>query len=342
MTLEQLEKIQNTINYKFDNVDLLQQAFVRRSYSSEYGGEDNEVLEFIGDKSLDLAVIRILMDKYGEVHYGLDGFSEFRVNDPDYKSSKSKEGKFTNLKRELVESKALANCITELGLNEYLILGKGDRKMEVQNKDSVKEDLFEAIIGAVTIDSDYDLDVITDVVETMIDFDKFFEEGEDDNYVGLVQEWCSKHDFKNPSYEYEEEHTLYGDYKCKLAVEGFEFYFIGRGESKAKARMDAASAMYSYLDEHGYIEDPILEAIGEADEDRAISQLKELADKRLIEEPIYEFSYYMDNRGKTLWDCVVTVEGHGKASVNGYPTKQSAKKDAAYIMLKGILTEEDY
>ena len=44
-----LEFIQSQIGYYFNNLDLLQQAFTRRSYSEENGGENNEVLEFIGD-----------------------------------------------------------------------------------------------------------------------------------------------------------------------------------------------------------------------------------------------------------------------------------------------------
>ena len=62
-----LESIQNTIGYEFNNTDILQQAFVRRSYSEEHGGQNNEVLEFIGDKALDLAVIRIMMDEFGQI-----------------------------------------------------------------------------------------------------------------------------------------------------------------------------------------------------------------------------------------------------------------------------------
>ena len=58
MEQKDLVFIQDQIGYHFQNTDLLQQAFVRRSYSKEYGGEDNEVLEFIGDKVLDLIVIK--------------------------------------------------------------------------------------------------------------------------------------------------------------------------------------------------------------------------------------------------------------------------------------------
>lgn len=46
--------VQEQIGYDFKNLDLLQQAFTRRSYTAENGGENNEVLEFIGDKALDL------------------------------------------------------------------------------------------------------------------------------------------------------------------------------------------------------------------------------------------------------------------------------------------------
>ena len=57
--------VQAQIGYNFKNIDLLIQAFTRRSYSKENGGENNEVLEFIGDNALDFAVIRLLVEKYG-------------------------------------------------------------------------------------------------------------------------------------------------------------------------------------------------------------------------------------------------------------------------------------
>ena len=64
MNDKDLESIQGRIGYTFNNLDLLQQAFVRRSYSKENGGEDNEVLEFIGDKALDFVIVKLLAEKY--------------------------------------------------------------------------------------------------------------------------------------------------------------------------------------------------------------------------------------------------------------------------------------
>ena len=65
MDTNDLIGIENQIDYKFKNRDLLQQAFVRRSYSAENGGANNEVLEFIGDKALDFVVVQLLTEEYG-------------------------------------------------------------------------------------------------------------------------------------------------------------------------------------------------------------------------------------------------------------------------------------
>ena len=58
----------------------------------------------------------------------------------------------------------LSARIDELGFTDFLIMGKGDRKINAQNDIHVKEDLFEAILGAVAIDSDWDMQSMQDVV----------------------------------------------------------------------------------------------------------------------------------------------------------------------------------
>ena len=70
MDTNDLIGIENQIDYKFKNRDLLQQAFVRRSYSVENGGANNEVLEFIGDKALDFVVVQLLTEEYGYLRAG--------------------------------------------------------------------------------------------------------------------------------------------------------------------------------------------------------------------------------------------------------------------------------
>ena len=60
-----IEEVEYLLEYSFENENLLLQAFTRRSYSQENGGENNEVLEFIGDRVLDYFVIKIIADEFG-------------------------------------------------------------------------------------------------------------------------------------------------------------------------------------------------------------------------------------------------------------------------------------
>ena len=161
---DQYTEIEQQIGYEFENRTLLQQAFTRKSYTAEtHDGNNNEVLEFLGDKVLDLIVVKALSEYYGD------------VNDRNEYESEYAEGKLTEIKKRLVESKMLAKRIDELGFAEYLIMGKGDKKNNVQNDTHVKEDLFEAILGAVAIDSGWDIDAMQDAVEMMLHLDFYLD-----------------------------------------------------------------------------------------------------------------------------------------------------------------------
>ena len=64
------DEIEQLIGYEFDNRLLLRQAFTRKSYTNEtHDGDNNEVLEFIGDKVLDLIVVKALSEYYGVINY---------------------------------------------------------------------------------------------------------------------------------------------------------------------------------------------------------------------------------------------------------------------------------
>ena len=73
---EHLDDVQKKIGYWFDNTDLLFQAFTRSSYSSQHGGENNEVLEFLGDKVLDFYVTKVIADRFGFVKSQSDYYDE--------------------------------------------------------------------------------------------------------------------------------------------------------------------------------------------------------------------------------------------------------------------------
>ena len=186
--------VQAQIGYTFQNLDLLRQAFIRRSYTEEHGGENNEVLEFIGDKALDLAVVQLLVKRYGYIDAGSP--AEFACD--------HREGELTRIKSRMVERKNLARRMEELGFAEHLIMGKSDLQNNVQEELSVQEDLFEAILGAVTLDCNWDLSTISSVVEAMLVPEDFFQEDTETNYVRLIQEWEEKKNGVIPWYWFEE------------------------------------------------------------------------------------------------------------------------------------------
>ncbi|MBD5085918.1 MAG: hypothetical protein HDT32_00855 [Clostridiales bacterium] len=340
LTLEQINQIEQIIGYVFKNKYLLQQAFIRKSYSSENGGQDNEVIELIGDNALGLAVVRIMMKKFGMI-------TEDEERSPRYFQTKYGEGKFTDIKKDLVNKKALSKAMDSLGFHNYLIMGKGDIKQKRQNDRSVKEDLFEAIIGAVTLDCDWDMDVITCVVKNMIDFDAHFNNDLDknQNYVGAVQEFYQANRMGLPSYQYmsgfdcaigESTKNTYnrgeGPVKCQL-VSG-NIHYNGYGYSNAEAKEKCAECfLCGLINNNTYALELIIAAIGEPDENEAIRQLNELSQKKLISKPIYTFEQEYDDSNNIQWKCTCLVEECRRRYSNYASSKKEAQRLSAYDAL---------
>lgn len=344
-----IKQIENTIGYTFKNKDLLQQAFVRRSYSEEKGGQNNEVLEFIGDKALDFAVIRLMMLRFGKITEDKE-WSEFKLTNPKYFKTKLGEGKFTDIKTMLVQKKALSNCMDKLGFHKQLIMGKGDVEQGIENEDSVKEDLFEAIIGAVAVDSDYDMNEITYVVDAMLDLDAFFnnerfDEDSDHNYVSWLQEWTQGEGYGLPNYEYQEDYNH--NFICWVTIQGDDGFYLrksGEERSHAKARAAVAYRAYTYLQEHGYIKNEFEEAVGEPIYEESTRQVNELFQKKLIDKPNYELEQSYNDNGESEWYCTLIVRGYDKKFYGYGFNKKESQRNAAYAFLCYIMgiESDDY
>jgi ribonuclease-3 len=139
-----LAALSNTLGVQV-NAELLQQALVHRSYSYEHGGiPNNERLEFLGDSVLGFVVTEHLYK-----------------TQPDLS-----EGELTKLKNSVVSEKALAHVAREIGLGEYLLLGRGEEQTGGRGKASLLADAFEAILGA-TLES-VDFEAARDLVEKFI------------------------------------------------------------------------------------------------------------------------------------------------------------------------------
>ncbi len=109
---------------------LLELALTHRSYAYENGGiPNNERLEFLGDSVLGFVVTVHIHDRFAELS----------------------EGDLTKLKNSVVSAKALAFVANELGLGEYIRLGKGETQTGGSAKASLLSDTFEALLGAAYV-----------------------------------------------------------------------------------------------------------------------------------------------------------------------------------------------
>lgn len=371
------QMVQGQIGYEFKNLDLLKQAFTRRSYTAENGGENNEVLEFVGDKALDFVVTKLLIQKYGHLANGdpVDGTKIFVWEQEIRRSSNGycdpkvnsfrcdfNEDELSKIKSRMVSKKPLARRMDELGFSEHLIMGKGDIQNNINEEDSVKEDLFEAIIGAVVLDSEWNQKNIQSVIEAMLVPEDFLNDDTDINYVRLIQEWEMQENGCIPWYKYreasytstwymKEENTIYQQfpleynysklkYHCYLKLLDSLPVFCGFGISIREARMAACKLAYEYLEKNDMLPS-IRDEIENPNREDAINQLETLARRGYFSIPSYEFNEEHDDNGNPVWTCECHIEEQDCYFDETASSKKDAKKGAAYGMLMYVLGLED-
>ena len=128
---------QTKISYIFRNKGLIEQAFTHRSYLNENrqsGREHNERLEFLGDAVLELVVTEFLYQKYPE----------------------KAEGELTAVRAALVNTQSISSAAVALGMNEYLLLSRGEAKDTGRARQIILANAFEALIGAIYLDAGYE------------------------------------------------------------------------------------------------------------------------------------------------------------------------------------------
>ena len=128
---------ENKITHNFKNQHFLETAFTHRSYLNENrapGREHNERLEFLGDAVLELVVTEFLYAKYPA----------------------KPEGDLTAYRAALVNTVSISDCATRLGMNEYLLLSRGEAKDIGRARQIILANAFEALIGAIYLDGGYD------------------------------------------------------------------------------------------------------------------------------------------------------------------------------------------
>ena len=318
------EKVESAIGYHFNNGKLLKQAFFRSSFAHENGRESNEVLEFIGDKVLDLAVIRILLEKYSKLD-----------NEKAYFKSSKQEGELTQIKSNLVSTHYLAKCFNKLDIDEFIYFGKNDLNNNVIDVASVKEDVFESIIGAIALDSNWNMKIIIGIVKRLLHFDLFFKIFDDDtNYVGIVQEMASKLCLSEPVYVLSQT-DIYGTqmWRALLKINGIQSV-DGFGSNQKEARKEAAKQMIPYL--KAYERDSkAKKAIVNREE--IFAAINSYVQSGIINKPKCSFNESFDDNGNPYWECSTSIEGSSRLFFGYGSTKKEAQQHSFAKLLKELI-----
>ena len=131
-----MNKFEQLIGYKFNNLNLLERALTHSSYNKEKNTkhQDNERLEFLGDAFFDAIVS-------AELFKMMKGVTE---------------GKLTKTRALVVCENSLAKSARKLGLGQYIYIGHGEEVGGGRDKDSILADAMEAVIGAIYLDGGFE------------------------------------------------------------------------------------------------------------------------------------------------------------------------------------------
>lgn len=129
-----VEELEEIIGYRFKNKKLIKTALTHSSYSNEHNCASYERMEFLGDSVLSVIVSKYLFET-------LKG---------------TKEGELSKIRASLVCEESLAEAAQQIGLGDFILLGNGEERAGSMNKPSIISDVFEAVLGAMYLDSSLD------------------------------------------------------------------------------------------------------------------------------------------------------------------------------------------
>lgn len=224
---QKLKELQDKIGYKFRDLELLKSALMHSSYTNEAHlpkYKCNERLEFLGD-----AVLELISSEF--LYFG---------------NRKTPEGELTRMRASMVCEPSLAFCAREIGLGDFLLLGKGEENTGGRNRDSVTSDALEALIGAIYLDGGFASakEFIHGFVLNDLEHKKLFYDSKT-----ILQEIVQGRFGEQVSYHLIKEEGP--DHNKKFTVEahfGDECY--GKGSGRTKKAAEQQAAYYAILKLH--------------------------------------------------------------------------------------------
>ena len=216
-----LETLQKHIGYNFNNPSLLIQALTHSSSLNENTEiiDDNERLEFLGDAVIDFVATSLLFRQFTELN----------------------EGELTRLRSALVRTDQLSHLASKFALGQKIILGRGEEDSGGRQRNSLLCDTFEALVGAIYLDSD--IYRVTKFLEPLLlqEARKSLENKSHFDNKSQLQEWAQGTLGETPRYVTIAETGP--DHDKEFTVEviiGQKHFSTGRGKSKQQAEQSAA------------------------------------------------------------------------------------------------------
>ncbi len=220
--IHKFSKLEKKLSIEFKNKEILRNAFIHRSYLNEHrnsGLEHNERLEFLGDAVLELVITDFLYTRY----------------------EKKAEGELTAYRSALVNAITLSSVAENIGLNEYLLLSKGESKDTGRARQYILANTIEALIGAIYIDNGYEnakkfiMTHIATLIDDVIEKKKFIDS------KSLFQEMAQEHIGVTPRYDLLKESGPDHNKIFTIGVYLGDIHIAtGEGKSKQEAETQAA------------------------------------------------------------------------------------------------------
>ncbi|WP_333784437.1 ribonuclease III [Thermocrinis sp.] len=221
-SLEDYRELQEKIGYHFKNIKYLETALTHRSYKNS--GQNYELLEFLGDSIVNFLVVDFLVENF-----------------PNYK-----EGVLASAKAYLISEEFLSSISEELEMHKYVKISGKSKFVS----SSVLADLFEALLGAIYIDSGRNMNELRrlffskygDRMKEVIEKELYKKD-----YKTLLQELTQSRWKERPVYRVVnvsgKEHDRIFEVECSIR----EYRAIGSGRNKKEAQQEAAKKVYQML-----------------------------------------------------------------------------------------------
>ncbi len=219
-----LDILEQKIGYTFKNINILKEAMTHSSYANELRQKNvriksNERLEFLGDAVLEVISSTYLFEKYPNVP----------------------EGELTRIRSESICTAALSSYALSLDLGSHIYFGKGERKTDGKNKLSTLENTFEALLGAIYLDSGHNIERVTQFLIKFLAPRIEMMQSESNDYKSELQQIIQQTPGEELTYE-ELSKTGPDNAPTFVVVAKLNSNIIGKGEghSKKKAEQNAA------------------------------------------------------------------------------------------------------